>query len=244
MADQLDKISTVDLLNELKRRYACLSKPDGRYIFLGAPGSGKGTQSQKLKKTHCYCHVSTGDLFREAVESNTEIGNRIKNVINEGKLVDDETVLTLVDEKLKSPQCKKGFILDGIPRTMKQAEELNNLLEKNQTPLNGVFFFNAPDEILAQRLGGRLIHTPSGRIYHKVFNPPKKPFRDDITDEPLTQREDDNEEVIKKRLIIYKNKTAPLIKYYETKNMLISLDATKSPTELEKNIADHISGTN
>lgn len=244
MADQLEKISTVDLLSELKRRYACLSKPDGRYIFLGAPGSGKGTQSHNLKKTHCYCHLSTGDLFREAVEKNTEIGIRIKDVINEGKLVDDETVLALVDEKLKSPQCKKGFILDGFPRNMKQAEELNKLLKKNQTSLNGVFYFDAPDDILLQRLSGRLIHKPSGRIYHKIFNPPKKPFKDDITDEPLIQRTDDNEEVIRKRLFLYKNETAPLIKYYENKNILINIDATKSPTEIEKNISDRISNVN
>lgn len=243
MADQLEKISTVDLLNELKRRYACLSKPDGRYIFLGAPGSGKGTQSQNLKKSHCYCHVSTGDLFREAVEKNTKSGNRIKQIMNEGKLVDDETVLELVDKKLQSPQCRKGFILDGFPRNMKQAEELNKMLAKHQTPLNGVFYFNAPDDVLTQRLTGRLIHKPSGRIYHKIFNPPKKAFADDVTGEPLIQRTDDNEEIVKKRLVIYKNETAPLIEYYKSKNILVDLDATKSPTDIEKSISDHISNT-
>lgn len=244
MSTNLENISTVELLNELKRRYACLSKPDGRYIFLGAPGSGKGTQSQNLKKSHCYCHISTGDLFREAVEKNDEMGNKLKKIMDEGKLVDDETVLALVNDKLNSPQCRKGFILDGFPRTINQAEALNEVLQKNQTKLNGVFYFNAPDDLLTQRLSGRLIHKPSGRIYHKIFNPPKTPFKDDITNEPLIQRTDDNENVIKERLNVFKNETSPLIKYYENKNLLINLDATKPAQEIQKQITDFIENSN
>ncbi|CRG99641.1 adenylate kinase, putative [Plasmodium relictum] len=236
----LENISTIDLLNELKRRYSCLSKPDGRYIFLGAPGSGKGTQSLNLKKSHCYCHLSTGDLLREAIEKKSEIGNKVKDIISEGKLVDDDIVLSLVDEKLNSPQCRKGFILDGYPRNVKQAEDLNKLLQKNQTKLNGVFYFSVPDDVLVKRISGRLIHKPSGRIYHKIFNPPKTPFKDDITNEPLIQREDDNEEVLKKRLHIFKNETTPLISYYKNKNLLINLDATQPPQDLEKKISEHI----
>lgn len=244
MTSNLENISTVELLNELKRRYACLSKPDGRYIFLGAPGSGKGTQSQILKRSHCYCHVSTGDLFREAVEKNDEMGGKLKKIMDEGKLVDDETVLALVNDKLNSPQCRKGFILDGFPRTINQAEGLNEILQKNQTKLNGVFYFNAPDDLLTQRLSGRLIHKPSGRIYHKVFNPPKTPFKDDITNEPLIQRTDDNEQVVKERLNIFKNETSPLIKYYENRNLLINLDATKPAQEIEKKISEYIENNN
>ncbi|GAB66024.1 adenylate kinase 2 [Plasmodium cynomolgi strain B] len=213
MSDNLEKFSTVDLLNELKRRYSCLSKPDGRYIFLGAPGSGKGTQSLNLKKSHCYCHLSTGDLLREAAEKKNDLGNKIRNIINEGKLVDDDVVLTLVDDKLKSPQCKKGFILDGYPRNVKQAEDLNKLLQTNQMKLNGVFYFNVPDDVL-----------------------------DDITNEPLIQREDDNEEVLKKRLNVFKSETTPLINYYKNKNLLINLDATQPANDLEKKISQHIGG--
>ncbi|EUD67479.1 adenylate kinase [Plasmodium inui San Antonio 1] len=242
MSDNLEKFSTVDLLNELKRRYSCLNKPDGRYIFLGAPGSGKGTQSLNLKKSHCYCHLSTGDLLREAAEKKNDIGNKIRNIINEGKLVDDDVVLTLVDDKLKSPQCKKGFILDGYPRNVKQAEDLNKLLQTNQMKLNGVFYFNVPDDVLVKRISGRLIHKPSGRIYHKTFNPPKTPFKDDITNEPLIQREDDNEEVLKKRLNVFKSETTPLINYYKDKNLLINLDATQPANDLEKKISQHIGG--
>ncbi|CXI73882.1 adenylate kinase, putative [Plasmodium berghei] len=242
MNESLDKLSTIDLLNELKRRYACLSKPDGRYVFIGAPGSGKGTQSLNLKKSHCYCHLSTGDLLREAAEKQNELGNKIRSIINEGKLVDNELVLSLVDDKLKSPQCKKGFILDGYPRNVKQAEDLNKLLDKNKIKLNGVFYFNVPDEVLVERICGRLIHKPSGRIYHKTLNPPKIPFKDDITNEPLIQRDDDNEEVLKKRLGVFKNETTPLINYYKNKNLLISLDATKPAADIEKNISQHISG--
>ncbi|KEG03390.1 adenylate kinase, putative [Plasmodium vinckei vinckei] len=242
MNESLDKLSTLDLLNELKRRYACLSKPDGRYVFIGAPGSGKGTQSLNLKNSHCYCHLSTGDLLREAAEKKNELGNKIRSIINEGKLVDNELVLSLVDDKLKSPQCKKGFILDGYPRNVQQAEDLNKLLDKNKLKLNGVFYFNVPDEVLVERICGRLIHKPSGRIYHKTLNPPKTPFRDDITNEPLTQRDDDNEAVLKKRLGVFKNETTPLINYYKNKNLLINLDATKPAADIEKNISQHISG--
>ncbi|KJP85998.1 hypothetical protein AK88_04329 [Plasmodium fragile] len=242
MSDNLEKFSTVDLLNELKRRYSCLNKPDGRYIFLGAPGSGKGTQSLNLKKSHCYCHLSTGDLLREAAEKKNDLGNKIRNTINQGKLVDDDVVLTLVDDKLKSPQCKKGFILDGYPRNVKQAEDLNKLLQTNKIKLNGVFYFNVPDDVLIKRICGRLIHKPSGRIYHKTFNPPNTPFKDDITNEPLTQREDDNEEVLKKRLNVFKNETTPLINYYKNKNLLINLDATLPANDLENKISQHISG--
>ncbi|ANQ07681.1 Adenylate kinase 2 [Plasmodium coatneyi] len=242
MSDNLEKFSTIDLLNELKRRYSCLNKPDGRYIFLGAPGSGKGTQSLNLKKSHCYCHLSTGDLLREAAEKKNDLGNKIRNIINEGKLVDDDVVLTLVDDKLKSPQCKKGFILDGYPRNVKQAEDLNKLLQTNQMKLNGVFYFNVPDDVLVKRISGRLIHKPSGRIYHKIFNPPKTPFKDDITNEPLIQREDDNEEVLKKRLNVFKSETTPLINYYKSKNLLINLDATQPANDLEKKISQHIGG--
>ncbi|KOB89251.1 adenylate kinase isoenzyme 2, mitochondrial, partial [Plasmodium falciparum Dd2] len=200
------------------RRYACLSKPDGRYIFLGAPGSGKGTQSLNLKKSHCYCHLSTGDLLREAAEKKTELGLKIKNIINEGKLVDDQMVLSLVDEKLKTPQCKKGFILDGYPRNVKQAEDLNKLLQKNQTKLDGVFYFNVPDEVLVNRIS------------------------DDVTNEPLIQREDDNEDVLKKRLTVFKSETSPLISYYKNKNLLINLDATQPANDLEKKLSQHIDG--
>ncbi|SBT79157.1 adenylate kinase, putative [Plasmodium malariae] len=161
-------------------------------------------------------------------------------LINECKLVDDEVVLALVDNKLKSPQCKKGFILDGYPRNVKQAEDLNKLLQTNQTKLNGVFYFNVPDDVLVKRISGRLIHKPSGRIYHKIFNPPKIPFKDDITNEPLIQREDDNEDVLKKRLTVFKNETTPLINYYKNKNLLINLDATQPASDLEKNISQHI----
>uniref|UniRef100_A0A8C9LNE8 Adenylate kinase 3 n=1 Tax=Piliocolobus tephrosceles TaxID=591936 RepID=A0A8C9LNE8_9PRIM len=241
MNEFLEKFSTVDLLNELKRRYSCLSKPDGHYIFLGAPGSGKGTQSLNLKKSHCYCHLSTGDLLREAAEKKNDMGDKIRGIINEGKLVDNETVLSLVDEKLKSPQCKKGFILDGYPRNVKQAEDLNKLLETNKMKLDGVFYFNVPDETLFERITGRLIHKPSGRIYHKIYNPPKIPNRDDITNEPLTQRLDDNENVLKKRLNIYKSETEPLINYYKKLNLLINLDGTEPAAEIEKKISQHIS---
>ncbi|CDJ27383.1 adenylate kinase, putative [Eimeria mitis] len=196
----LDKVSTTDLLEELKRRYSCLSKPEGRYIFLGAPGSGKGTQSANLQKSHCYCHISTGDMLRDAVAAGTELGQKAKGIMAAGQLVPDDLVLELLSERMRSPECSRGFILDGYPRNQEQANALDKLLESQKQKIDGVVFFDTPEETLVQRVCGRRIHPASGRVYHSIFRPPKVPNKDDVTGEDLIQRKDDNEETLRKRL--------------------------------------------
>lgn len=222
----LDKVSTTDLLDELKRRYNCLSKPEGRYIFLGAPGSGKGTQSTKLRMSHCYCHLSTGDMLRDAVAAGTELGKKAKGIIEAGQLVPDDLVLEVLAERLKSPECARGFILDGYPRNREQANALDKLLASQNQSLDGVIYFDTPDDALVQRISGRRIHPASGRVYHTVFHPPKVPGKDDVTGEDLIQRKDDNEETLRKRLQVFHNQTYPLVQRYEKQGLLQRIDGT------------------
>ncbi|CDJ69240.1 adenylate kinase, putative [Eimeria necatrix] len=225
-AAALDKVSTADLLEELKRRYNCLSKPEGRYVFLGAPGSGKGTQSANLQQTHCYCHISTGDMLRDAVAAGTELGQKAKGIMAAGQLVPDDLVLELLSERIKSPDCARGFILDGYPRNQEQADALDKLLASQKQKLDGVVYFDTPEDVLIERISGRRVHPPSGRVYHTVFHPPKVPGKDDVTGEDLIQRKDDNEETLRKRLQVFKQQTLPLVQRYEKQGLLQRIDGS------------------
>lgn len=217
MGIDLDDIPTTDLLAELKKRYQCLSKPERRIILMGAPGSGKGTQSAFIKKDYCVCHLATGDMLREAVNKNTELGKIAKDTLAQGKLVADELVIKIIEEKLKSPACKRGFILDGFPRTVNQAEKLDQMLKNEKLALDGVLYIDTKDETLVRRVCGRRIHPPSGRVYHTEFKPPKIPNVDDVTGEPLLQRDDDNETTLKRRLTTFHEMTKPLCSFYQTR---------------------------
>ncbi|EPR62085.1 putative adenylate kinase [Toxoplasma gondii TgCatPRC2] len=236
----LENVATVELLEELKRRYACLAKPEGRYIFIGAPGSGKGTQSVKLKKSHCLCHLSTGDMLRHAVATGTEYGKQAKAKLDAGELVSDEIVLGLIDEKLKTPECRRGFILDGFPRNEAQAAGLDNLLKQKNQKLDGVLYFDVPDNILVERVSGRRIHLPSGRVYHVTYHPPKVAGLDDVTGEPLHHRKDDNEATLKKRLDVFHKETVPVIEHYAKMGLLYKMDAAKDSTAVTKEMYDFV----
>lgn len=183
-------------------------------ILLGAPGAGKGTQAKFLTEKFCIPQISTGDMLRNAIAAGTELGLRAKAIMGQGGLVSDEVVIGLVKERLKAPDCKNGYLFDGFPRTIAQADSLKEAGVK----INVVIEIDVPSDEIISRLSGRRVHLASGRTYHILHNPPKVSGIDDVTGEVLIQRDDDKEETICKRLEIYAKQTAPLIDYYKKEN--------------------------
>jgi len=199
-----------------------------RAVLLGPPGSGKGTQSPRLKVAYNVCHLATGDLLRAEIGSGSALGAEIKGVIDQGKLVSDDLVLRMVADNLDKPECKNGFLLDGFPRTIGQAEKLDTMLVERRQPLESVVEFSIDDSLLVRRICGRWFHLQSGRSYHEEFHPPRVPGRDDLTGEALVRRNDDNAEVLKKRLEQYHNLTSPLVEYYKARGLHNKVDASQS----------------
>ena len=181
-----------------------------RLILLGAPGAGKGTQAQFIREYYGIPQISTGDMLRAAVQAGTPLGLAAKQVMESGGLVSDEIIIGLVRDRIQSPDCARGFLFDGFPRTLPQAEAL----KEAGVALDVVVEFQVPDEDIIERLSGRRIHQASGRVYHVRHSPPRMPDRDDLTGEPLIQRDDDRADIIRKRLAVYHAQTSPLVAYY------------------------------
>ncbi|HIF9249494.1 TPA: adenylate kinase [Photobacterium damselae] len=181
-----------------------------RIILLGAPGAGKGTQAQFIMEKFGIPQISTGDMLRAAIKAGTELGKQAKSVIDAGQLVSDDIILGLVKERIAEDDCAKGFLLDGFPRTIPQADGLKEI----GVDVDYVIEFDVSDDVIVERMAGRRAHLPSGRTYHVVFNPPKVEGKDDVTGEDLVVRDDDKEETVRARLGVYHEQTAPLIEYY------------------------------
>lgn len=209
-----------------------------RIILLGAPGAGKGTQAQFLMAKFGIPQISTGDMLRAAIKAGTDLGKQAKEVMDAGQLVSDQLIIGLVKERVAEEDCKNGFLLDGFPRTIPQADAM----KANGIEVDYVIEFDVPDEVIVERMGGRRVHPGSGRVYHIVYNPPKVAGKDDETGEDLSIRPDDEEATVRKRLGIYHEQTKPLVAYYQTEAeqgncKYLTLDGTKPVDEVSELLA-------
>jgi len=201
-------------------------------ILLGPPGCGKGTQAQNLIREFGFVQLSTGDMLRAAISKGTEIGMQAKSIIDKGELVSDEIVIGIVRDRIFSTECECGYMLDGFPRTLAQAEKLDQILSDRNQKIDVVFRLCVPDDMAIRRIAGRRFHITSGRSYNIEFNPPKIEGRDDITGEKLVQREDDKEEIVQSRLNTYHELTEPLVRYYQKQGIIKAIDGAGSPENI------------
>lgn len=210
-----------------------------RIILLGAPGAGKGTQAQFLMNTFGIPQISTGDMLRSAIKSGSELGKKAKQVMDAGQLVSDEIIIELVKERIAEPDCQNGFLLDGFPRTIPQADAMR----ENNIDVDYVLEFAVPDEVIVKRMSGRRVHPGSGRVYHVEHNPPKVEGKDDETGEELVIRPDDQEQTVRKRLAVYHEQTEPLVEYYQKlaqagETEYHKIDGTKAVEQVSKELGE------
>jgi adenylate kinase len=203
-----------------------------KIVMLGAPGAGKGTQAKKIAESFGVPHISTGDIFRANIKNNTELGKKAKVYMDKGELVPDELVVDLIMDRFSEPDCSNGYVLDGYPRTIPQAEALDSALKANNDSLDFAVNVDVPDEEIISRMSGRRACLKCGATYHTSFNPPKEEGVCDKCGEALVQREDDKEETVKNRLGVYHEQTEPLEKYYAEAGLLHNVDGTKNMDEV------------
>tara|TARA_B100001029_G_scaffold31396_1_gene23444 strand:- start:811 stop:1455 length:645 start_codon:yes stop_codon:yes gene_type:complete len=213
-----------------------------KIILLGPPGAGKGTQAEVLCKNFSIPHISTGNMLREAVEEETDLGLEAKALMDAGILVSDEVIVGLVEDRISKEDCNNGFLFDGFPRTIPQAQALVD----RDILIDAVVAIHVPDEDIIERMSGRRMHQGSGRNYHIVYNPPKIDGKDDLTGEDLIQREDDKPETVKDRLKVYENQTSPLINFYKEMSVqgkleYVSVSGTSSPEKVSSEIISWLS---
>ena len=229
-----------ELNNYLNNREKCSKLPQKNILFLGPPGSGKGTQARLLSKYLCYCHLSSGDLIRKAINNLHSFGQKEKELMEKGQLVSNEFSIEVISPVVSSLNCSRGIIFDGFPRELDQLPYLDKMLNPLGKKIDVVFEFNTNKNELIERIEGRQIHLTSGRTYHSKFNPPKVEGLDDITGEPLIQRKDDNAETLKTRIDIYNKKTEPLVEYYRRKGILLQVNSTNNIKEIFNEIKSKI----
>lgn len=196
-------------------------------VLLGPPGVGKGTQADILSEKTGLPHISSGDLFRENMKNQTELGIRVQEIMKRGELVPDDLTIAMVEARLARPDCRSGAILDGFPRTPAQADALRKILAVHSAKVKVVPFLNATGDVLVERVSGRLTCRAQGHVYHRVFNPPKVAGRCDLDGSELFQREDDKAETVRRRFEIYMDQTSPLIEYYRAEGKLVEIDGTR-----------------
>lgn len=199
-----------------------------KLLIMGRPGAGKGTQAANIKEYYGIPHISTGDMFRAAIKNQTKLGLTAKEYMDKGLLVPDEVTIGIVQERLLENDCKKGFLLDGFPRTIAQAESLESFLKKNNIVLDAVLDVDVPAEILVRRMVGRRVCKGCGATYHVEFNAPKKEGICDVCGTPLIQRNDDTLETAENRLNVYDQQTAPLLEFYKKRNLLKTVDGNQA----------------
>jgi adenylate kinase len=205
-------------------------------VLLGPPGAGKGTQAQRLRDDFDLPYYSTGDILRAAIASETELGKQAKEIVERGDLVPDDLICAVIEERLDSGEADDGFLLDGFPRTVGQAEMLEGALDKRGRSLTAALLIDAPDEEVVRRLSGRRTCAKNGHVYHVDFDPPKNEGVCDQDGSRLVQRDDDKPETVKKRLQVYHDQTEPLIDWYEERGLLRRFDGTRSPEEVNSHI--------
>ncbi len=209
------------------------------YVLLGPPGAGKGTQAQIVSKTLGLAHISSGDIFREHLKNQTELGKLAKGYMDRGELVPDDVTIAMIRDRLSRPDCQPGALLDGFPRTPAQAEALQNMLADFSGKVNAVPYISVPEAVLVERLTGRWTCKAEGHVFHEKFNPPKTAGICDHDGSELYQRDDDKAETVKRRIRVYLDQTLPLIEYYRNAGTLLEIDGTQS---IERVTADLLAG--